>query len=210
MKHLLTGGIGFLTWLGGGWYWGMDYTSGDLYEAEELYRDGHPIRKNRLIFVRWPEGDVYEPIRAEDGEYLGRPALFEGSLHCLLVSFPQETIRILRWDPEEDQVTETAALPLQAVPDCYNLMLDIAPLTLVRQGAENRFQVVWPEKGDFAIGERETFDYREGDRLIFARWEEDPDYREEYVIRHYPDGEILESGNGTVQTMPDGQKWLLT
>ena len=26
------------------WYWGMDYTSGDLYEAEELFKDGNRSR----------------------------------------------------------------------------------------------------------------------------------------------------------------------
>ena len=40
------------------WYWGSDFASGDLYEAEELFRGGHPVRGNRLVFVRYPEGLV--------------------------------------------------------------------------------------------------------------------------------------------------------
>ena len=40
IKRIETGGI---TWLqplvgSGEWYWGTDYTSGDLFEAEDLYR----------------------------------------------------------------------------------------------------------------------------------------------------------------------------
>ena len=72
LKTIDTGGIGWLDELGDGLYWGMDYTSGDLYEAFDLYRDGHRINKNRLIFVRYPEGAVFEPVKAEDGQYLGR------------------------------------------------------------------------------------------------------------------------------------------
>ena len=31
------------------WYWATDYIHGDLYEAEELFRHGHPVRSNRLV-----------------------------------------------------------------------------------------------------------------------------------------------------------------
>ena len=41
IKKIHTGGITYIQPLTGTdeWYWGTDYTSGDLYEAEELYRD---------------------------------------------------------------------------------------------------------------------------------------------------------------------------
>ena len=54
MKRIITNGITDLEPLAGSseWYWGADYASGDLYEAEELFRSGHPIRKNRLVLVR--------------------------------------------------------------------------------------------------------------------------------------------------------------
>ena len=83
------------------------------------------------------------------------------------------------------------------------------PLTLVRQGHENDFQVVWPEKGDFEISPSESFYFRDGERLIFSKWYEDPYYREETVIRAYPSGEVLEEIKGAVVRMPDGQKWML-
>ena len=46
MKIIPTGGMGSMQELegSGGWYWCCDYASGDLYEAEELYRHNHPIR----------------------------------------------------------------------------------------------------------------------------------------------------------------------
>ena len=75
MRIIPAGGITYLAPLTGSriWYWGTDYTSGDLYEAEELYRDGHRISRNRLIFVHAPDGRVAEPVRAREGQYSVSP-----------------------------------------------------------------------------------------------------------------------------------------
>ena len=43
------------------WYWATDYIHGDLYEAEELFRQGHPVKSNRLYLIHYPDGTVYEP-----------------------------------------------------------------------------------------------------------------------------------------------------
>ncbi len=210
-KKIETGGIQWLDRLAGTdrWYWGMDYTGGDLYEAEELFRDGHPIRSNRLIFVSYAEGQVFEPVRAEAGQYLGKPVFWEDAVWCLLVDFSRREIRILRCSPDLETASIHVRLPLDAVKNCYNLMLAVSPLTLVRQGNEDRFQVVWPEQGDFPIEPSESFDSWKSDRLIFSKWYEDPDYREETVIRSYPGGEVLETLRGSWRKLPDGQNWLL-
>ncbi len=226
--YIETGGIQYCAVLEGadGWYWGMDYTSGDLYEAEELYREGHPIRKNRLIFLHFPEGAVLEPLRAEDGQYLGQPVFYEGDLCFPLVDFAGETITVFAL-PAAEALTAAGApneaaaagaalplrelvrLPLSSVKDCYNLRLTVSPLTLVRQGHANDFQLVWPEKGDFAISPAESLDSRDGDVLLFSEWFEDPDYREETVVRRIPDGAVIKRHPGSLFTAPDGVKWIL-
>lgn len=211
IKRIKANGITYLAPVKGsdGLYWGMDYTSGDLYEAEELFRDGHPIKKNRLIFVSYPSGEVFEPFKAEDGQYLGEPVCWQDRVYVLLVDFAQREIRIIVCDHGLRSAGVYVSIPLEEVEDCYNLKLEISPLTLVRQGHENRFRVVWPEKGDFPIAPQESLDSRDGERLIFSKWYEDPDYREETVVRSYPNGEIMEELNGTYMVMPDGQRWLL-
>lgn len=204
-----TGGITYLERMDGtDWQWGSDYASGDLYEAEELYRGGHPIRKNRLVFIRCPEPKLYEPLTARDGQYFGRPCFFDGRIYLLLADFPQQEILIYRCAPDMASAEAHVRLPLDTVPDCYNLMLHAAPLTLTRQGHENTFQVVWPERGSFAIDPSESLDSRDGDRLLFSKWYEDPAYREELVVRRYPTGEVMERADGTLMTLPDGQRWL--
>ncbi len=211
IKEIKTGGISYLAPLSGSadWYWGTDFTSGDLYEAEELWRDGHRIRQNRLILVHWPDGRVVEPVRAEEGQYFGLPAYDSGAPVILLADFPGKEIRLLRYDDGSGSVTPIVTLPRSAVEDCYNLMPHVSPLCLTRQTAD-RFQVLWPDRADFSIHPAESFCFRDGERLFFSRWYEDPDYREEVVVRRMPDGAILEQFRGALNDMPDGSQWLLT
>ncbi|MBR4691848.1 MAG: hypothetical protein IKP17_03730 [Oscillospiraceae bacterium] len=210
MRTANTGGISYLAPLGGApdWTWGTDHTSGDLYEAEELFRDGHRIRRNRLIFVRVSDGLVLEPVSARDGQYFGVPAWDGGRFVILLADFPAGEVRLLGCTPE-GEASPIAALPLGELEDCYNLMPHASPLMLTRQTAE-RFQILWPEQADFPIHPAESFCLREGEKLYFSRWYEDPDYREEVVVRRYPDGEIEAQFRGALCDMPDGETWLLT
>ena len=211
MKRIVTNWITDLEPLAGSsqWYWGADYASGDLYEAEELFRSGHPIQKNRLVLVHRPEGTVYEPVRTESGQYLGRPVYHSGQVILLLVDFPKGEIRILIFRETDGTTEPLAVLPLSAVEDCYNLMLEASPLMLTRSAHDNQFQIIWPERRDFAIEDHEFFEFLEGNRLYTSVWYEDPDYREELLVRDYNTGKLLERIPGSLRSMPDGQNWLL-
>ena len=194
MKRIITNGITNLEPLPGSseWYWGTDYASNDLYEAEELFRSGHPIDKNRLVLVHCPEGTVYEPVCTKPGQYLGRPVYHDGQIVLLLVDFPKEEIRILTFHEAQGTTEPLAVLPLSIVADCYNLMLEASPLMLTRSAHDNQFQIIWPERRDFAIEDHEFFEFLEGNRLYTSVWYEDPDYREELLVRDYDTGELLE------------------
>lgn len=211
MKQIITNGITNLEPLEGSgqWLWGMDYTGGDLYEAGELYRDGHPIQQNRLILVRYPEGTVCEPIRPEPGQYLGKPVYRNGQVVLLLADFPKEEIRILAFAPTAERITPLAVLPLSIAEDCYNLMLRASPLLLTRSPQGNQFHILWPEPREFMLEDRESFVLLDGDRMYTSVWHEDPDYREETLVRDFNTGKILKRMPGCLHAMPDGQNWLL-
>ena len=211
MKRIITNGIVNLEPLEGSseWYWGADYASNDLYEAEELFRSGHAIDKNRLILIHRLDGTVYEPVCTKPGQYLGKPVYHNGQIVLLLVDFPKKEIRILIFHAAEGTTEPLAVLPLSIVADCYNLMLEASPLMLTRSAHDNQFQILWPERRDFAIEDHEIFEFLEGNRLYTSVWYEDPDYREELLVRDYHTGELLERIPGNFRRMPDGQKWLL-
>ena len=211
MKRIITNGITNLESLDGSseWYWGADYASNDLYEAEELFRSGHAVDKNRLILIHRLEGKVYEPVCTKPGQYLGKPVYHNGQIVLLLVDFPKEEIRILIFREAEGTTEPLAVLPLSIVEDCYNLMLEASPLMLTRSAHDNKFQILWPERRDFAIEDHEFFEFLDGNRLYTSVWYEDPDYREEVLVRDYDTGEVLERIPGSLRSMPDGQNWLL-
>lgn len=210
IKRIDSGSISYLEHLTGspGWYWGTDWTSGDLYEAEELYRDGHPVRHNRLILVHYPDGKTVEPVSAKDGQYFGRPVWSDGAAVILLADFPAGEIRVLRYDVTSGSLTGIVCLATSEVEDCYNLILHTSPLCLTRQ-AGDRFQVIWPDRADFPILPSESFCFRDGDLLYFSRWFEDPEYREETVVRRMPDGAVTDQFRGSLIDMPGGEWWLL-
>ena len=187
------------------WYWSTDYIHVDLYEAEELFKMGHPVQSNKLYLIHYPDGTIYEPVSAVDGQYIGYPVYDNGAVALLVVSFEEAVIRILRFRPEETQ--EVAKLPLSAVKNCYNLILHTNPLTLTRQANDNMIEIIWPEHVQLAIEDRETLNFREGDKLYTTVWYEDPDYREETVVRSAQDGTILDRYPGDIRIMPNGEKW---
>ena len=125
----------------------------------------------------------------------------------LAVNFPEGIIRILRFQSGETQ--EVEQLPLSSVQNCYNLMLHSSPLSLTRQSGDGTFEIIWPEQVRFSIEERETLNFRDGDKLYFTVWYEDPDYREETIVRSALDGTILDRFPGDIRIMPSGDKWIV-
>ena len=191
------------------WYWATDYIHGDLYEAEELFRQGHRVRSNRLYLIHYPDGTVYEPVPPVDGQYLGYPVYDNDYVVLLVVNFAESMIHILRFLPQQEKTQEVARLSLSTVGDCYNLILYTPPLSLTRQSNDGTFEIIWPEKVSFAIDDRETFNFREGDKLYFNIWYEDPYYREETLVRSLRDGTILERFPDDIRIMPNRERWLI-
>ena len=211
MKQIITRRINHLDPLYGSnaWYWGTDYASGDLYEAEELFRSGRPIRQNRVILIHYPEGTVYEPIQPGPGQYLGQPVYHGGQVILLLVDFPKAEIHIIGLEEAAGQTVPLAVLPLSIAEDCCNLMLQTSPLMLTRSANDSKIQILWPERREFAVEDNEYFAFLEGNKLYTSVCFEDPDYREQILVRDFDTGEVLERIPGNFCIMPDGQKWLL-
>ena len=212
MKPINTNGITYLEKLEGTtkWYWGTDYIHGDLYEAEELFNNNHKIKSNTLLFVSYPDGKVIEPIKAQDGQYFGRPIYYNNNIIILIVDFNKQLIKLEQYDDITSEIVNIVSIPLSEVKDCYNLMLNTYPLMLTREGNENVFEIIYPNKIQFPIGNGESFYFRKDDHLYFSVWVEDEQYREEVIIRDINTGDIIEKKAGAITVTPDGQVWLLS
>ncbi len=192
----------------GDWYYSTELMSGDLYEAEEIYREEGTVKGNTLYLISFPEGKVHEPFEREQDVYCGNPVYDDGKIWYVRVWFKEGTIRVFSFDTETYEVKEETALPLSDVKDCYNLLLHPHPVLLSRQNSKT-FEALWPEKIRIEIAPNESFFYREEDRFYFNVWFEDPEYREETWFRDPKTGEVFERIKGDVMVMPDGQKWHL-
>ncbi|NDO47160.1 hypothetical protein FMM67_10030 [Clostridium sp. ASF356] len=212
MKEIELNGLTNLEIVAGGtqeWYWSIDITGGDLYEAQQLFQKGE-ILCNHLYLIHYPDGKVYnnEALTAK-GCYFGKPIYNNGFVIILQVDFIKKMIFLFRFEAVYNKAVKIIELPLCAIKDCYNLCLHKSPLMLTIQSSDNYFEIVWPEKVKFSIENRESFCFREENKLYFNVWYEQPEYREETVVRLLPEGNIVERFSGYIFVMPNGEKWHL-
>ena len=213
MKTIETDGITYMEPIpgaAGDWYYGLDYEQGDLYEAEEIFHEGHIVKGRKLCLVHYPDGQVFFPVPRTEGHYSEKPVFLDDSIYIIDVDFPNGWIRIVRFDCNDHQAGIHAELSLSSVKDCYNLQLHITPLTLTRQ-CGNEFEIVWPERISFQMEDHDSFFLRDGEKLFFNRWHEEGDgadyrYWEETVIRDL-NGKETETIPGDVMRMPNGEIW---
>ncbi len=215
MKAIHTDGITFIEAVPGSaseWYYGMDHPQGDLYEAEQVFRSGGTVAGRKLCLVHYPDGRVFFPFPAEKGHYCEKPVFLDGGIFIPDVDFSQGRIRIFRFGCGNERTEVYAELPLSSVKDCYNLQLQVSPLTLSRQCVgTHEFEILWPERVSFPMGGHDSFFLRDGSRLFFSRWYEEGEgenyrYWEETIVRDL-NGTITETIPGDVMRMPDGEIW---
>ena len=191
------------------WYYCLDLPYGDLYEAEEIFRMGRELKGTAFYLFKYPSGERFQPVQPVPGVCMGRPVMENGLIYMLSVDFPGNMINIDTFDCDTHCVKEAARISLDEVEDCYNLMLHERSVTLSRQPNDDTFHIIWPEKLSFPIGRTESFYFRDGNELYFSRWFEDPDYREETVVRDASDGKLIAVFPGTMTVMPGGEKWFI-
>ena len=211
MKTIDLGGITYIrpvAGCGSGWYCGMSYDHGDPYEAEEIYRAGGTVKGRDLYLISYPDGEVYAPVLRREGCYAGEPVYHDGRIYLYNIDFIKAETEIMSFDCASGETATVAVVPMDGVEDCYNLSLNTWPLTLSRHVVGEVLEILWPERLRIELEGTESFYHRDGDRLYFGRWFEDPDYREDTVVRNL-DGKVVGELGGSVFSMPDGQLWLV-
>ena len=209
MKEINVSGITYLNQIEGTdqWYYGLDYLSGDLYEAEEIFKLGREVQGSHLYLIHYPSGETYNPVPLKPFSSLGSPVYSDGIISFPEVDFRVDVVRVHSFDCKTRQTTVQTEIALSEFKDCYNLRLYVSPLMLCRHSNDGDFDIIWPVKKTIKTTVREALCFRDNDRLIFSRWEEDPDYREETVIRDINSGDIIEILPGNIMLMPDGSQW---
>ncbi len=198
---------------GSSWYYGINRTSGDLYESEELYQMKSKISQNRMILIEEKTGEFFEPIAATNGQYFGNAIYLDEHIYILLADFKKAIFQIYSFHVNTHTCELAVNLPRSIAKDCYNLRLDKAPLMLTRSENEGLFEILWPDKKEIKIGLHEVFIFQEAEKLYFSNWweeaEEPYEYHEEVVIRDAKTGKELERYAGVLMRGEDGEIWVV-
>ncbi len=202
-----------------GWYYSLDNYA-DLYEVQGQLEHGEGIKGNELSFFFYPEGRVYTPFPKEYGVYYESFGVeyFEEALYFIRADFNREELSIYKYAPAEEQLEQLKAFDLKEL-SLYNIRLAVPPLMLTAENREaGKLEIYYPEKMSMELADRESFCFRRGDCFYFSSWGEEGcdeanqptmEYRyyETYVVKD-KSGEVIESGIGALERMPDGT-WLI-
>lgn len=181
----------------------------DLYEAEEIINSGNVYDGMSCVLIHYPDGEVIRPFELEENVYIDAPVFYEGVLYFLVVNFNQNKIQIVAYTPKSKDKSTIAELPLSDVEDCYNLLLRVAPVLLIREANDGYLNILWPEKKKIEIGDTEGLMFRDGDNLYCSEWYEDSEYHERIIVRDWNTGEVKEKFEGQMNRMPNGDIWIL-
>lgn len=172
----------------------------DLYEAEEIVSDGYTFVGMSCVLIHYPDGNVFKPFEMRENIYVEKPVFLDGNIYFLEVDFDEDK-------SIEDIKHVEAEISLSEVEDCYNLMLKIAPVMITRGGNDGCFEIIYPEKKKYNTEDREGFDFRNGDDMYFASWDENPEYEDFIVVRDYETGEVKSIEKGSIFRMQNGEMW---
>jgi hypothetical protein len=140
-----------------------------------------------------------------------KPVFCDGVLYFIVADFAEKLIQVVAFNTEDFEQRTVFELPLDEVPSCYNLRVEVAPAMLLCEREEHVMQVLWPEKKKFKLKDREVLNFRDGDKVYSSEWfeEEEPDYNyhEQVVVRDWETGEEIERFDGQMHRMPNGDVW---
>lgn len=120
-------------------------------------------------------------------------------------------IQMFEYYPENERLNLLTEIALKEAGDLINVRIVKEPFMLVKcEMQDDKVDFLWPFRKHLQLEENETLDFIEGEQIITSKWIEDPDYREEVIIRRMSDGEIVERMQGCIVEMPDGTRWNMT
>ena len=189
----------------------------DVQEAEEMFSEGKTFWGSEIMLADVDTGRIAEPFKRAENIFVSRPIWDGEGFAFFEVDFPAGNIGIYRYFPgaEEEKgcsgvIKRVADIPLRAAVNCRNMRLVMSPLTLVRGDYDqyDRVDILWPERISFDVEPRESLDFRDGDRFYFSCWQEDPDYREEVIVRDM-DGRVEERYPGTIHFFDEDMKLII-
>lgn len=192
------------------WYYGRWTPCSEAYEVPD-FKNKYP--GTRLYLIEYPSGKIYEPIKQEENVFLESP-VFEcqdNSFAILRYDFNTEVIQVLIFKPEDSDVKVLTEMPFSKVGDMINVRLVTSPFALVKHNVHgDAVDFLWPKEMHLQFEANEGLCFQNNGKLYTSKWVEDPDYREEIIIRDAETGQIIERTPGYLRRMSDDSVWKMT
>lgn len=190
------------------WYFGQNNIYLDAYEVPE-YNGTYP--GNRLCFFESPSGHIFEPVKEVHNVYIDKPIYDreKKSFGFLRFDFNKNFLKVIIFNPLNYEVNKLISLPMAEIGELINVRLLTSPLTLIRDNVNyNSVDFIWPNKVHLVLEDNEGLTFHDNGKLYSSKWIEDPDYREEIIIRDAETGKIIDRIPGYLTQMPDGSIWI--
>lgn len=192
------------------WFYCKDPIS--LYPDDILLKGDDYVFEGTQLYIIHISGKMLEPIKQEQNVFLSHPVYNTGDNAFAIIKydFTKKIIQIVKYDIGKDTCSTVGEIPLSKGGDLINLsILENSYMLVKSEILEDTAILLYPFEKEIQLEEHETIHSINGNKLICEKWIEDPDYREEIIIRDFETNQILERKDGYIRTMPNGETWLL-
>lgn len=192
------------------WYYGQLTPCSEPSEVI-TYNGNYPGTK--LYLISYPSGEVFEPFPQEKDVFLEIPVYERASdsFGILRYDFKNNIMQATQYFPNTGELQILAEFPISTLGDLINVRMIVSPFAVVKYDfIDETVDFLWPKKIRFSYEEHETLDFQFGDKFYCFKWIEDPNYREEVIVRDAKNGNILNRIPGYVRVMPNGEFWIMT
>lgn len=164
----------------------------------------------RLIMINI-QGEMFEPIKRKMNVCLSQPFynVDENKFLVIRSDFNNQVIQLIKFSSTLNDVTMIFEMPLQNDEDMINLMV-VRNSDIFAKYENEKFKMFYPYITSFQLEEHESVFAVNNNKFICSKWFENPDYKEEIIIRSIPDGKIIDRKLGYSEIMPNGELWIMT
>ncbi len=191
------------------WFYGQCTPCSEAYEVSG-FNGNYPGTRLYLFNIN---GNIFEPVKQEKNVFLEKPAynIDRESFGIVRNDFNKAIIQVIEYRIRSQETIVLTELLMSKAGDMINVRIITDPYMLVKHDIHNdAIDFLWPIERRYQFEENESLDFMYEDKLFTSKWIEDPDYREEVIIREKSTGEVIERKPGYMVTMPDGSRWIMT
>lgn len=191
------------------WLFGHWSLCSESYEVPDFNGEYPGTR----LYIFHLDGTVHEPLKQEKNVFLERPVYNRqnDSFGIIRYDFNLQMIQALEYRASAQELITLVELPMSIVENLVNVRIIQHPFMLVKYEVhEDYADFLWPFEKRLHFEENEMMDFVHAGKIYSSKWIEDPEYREEIIVRDLHSGEMIERKPGYIAAMADGSIWLMT